>query len=364
MYIIKSILTHNPANIRFENISSLGYIPENTFSQIKKQAYKPGCINPSRDLESLSFDRVNIGTVAPRAFNELKDLHNFSWNAVKVDRLQHLAVQLEFNNAGNFSIRKSNLEVCEHLAFKIVGKYGEFVKNSFVDLFPSSINGTVDTFLFELNTVNNLQSYGISILAQNVKMIDNRFEYLRAGAFERISPGLLQDSQRNFGTLKFSYEFSHNYLNFMDAGSINPDMISYNNVAADIKWTRNSLFCSCENLGWLLSGIGHGYGSKLLQDFYQTVMDDGYKNMCSYTSCDLSLKEAGRLLVEGSCLQNITAENLCTAKEDVYMTRAITNDKTTQMPFETISGSSKVHTFYFRFTIFFLSNSIILKLIL
>jgi hypothetical protein len=311
LFIVKSTFTHNPVTIIFENIADLEYIPENTFSQIKRRLPLPGCFNPARDFQNLLFKNINIGTVAPKAFNDLKDFYNLTWNKVKVKRLQHLAVEVAFNKSGNFSIRQSYIEVCEHLAFKITGIQAVFVENKFIDIFSGAINGTIGNFVFSMNSVNNLQSYGISILAENVEISYNHFEYLRASAFERISPGLLQNSQRNFGSLKFIYEFNHNFINFMDAASLNPDMQAYDNVATELKFHHNAFFCSCENLGWIFSSIGYGYNTALLGEFYGTIAEEEYKNTCSYTSCDLPLYAAQKLIENGKCIDNDTAEILC-----------------------------------------------------
>lgn len=307
--------TLNPQTIEFENITNLEYIPENTFSQNKKDLYyRKGnrCINLPNNLENLYFNKVNIGVIAPNAF-DLKDLKNFSWNEVNIKRVQHLAVQLKFNKGGNFSISKSNFEVCENLAFKLFATQAIFVENKFIELYSVAINATSEIFIFNANNVNNMQAYAISLLAEHVQITKNKFEYLETNAFAKISPGLMYFSPRNFGHLFFTYEFSNNFVNFMGAASLNPDVQAYNNVATEIKFDRNVFHCSCENLGWLFSGSGYGYTTKLLQDFYDNVIEEDNNNQCEDAPCKstLSLKSARDFIKNRRCFENRTLENLC-----------------------------------------------------
>lgn len=310
--ILKTSFTKNPQTVIFEHISQIDYIPEDTFSQITPRIPLGSCaVKPVVDLQNVHFIDVNIDFISPKAFNNLKDFYQFSWHNVKVKRMQHLAIELEFNRTGNFSVSESSIDVCEHLSFKIIGKQVFFTENKFVEIDAGAINGTLGNFTFKKNSVNSIQSYGISILAENVVFADNRFEYLRAGAFEKISPGLLHDSRRNFASIRFLYQFTHNTVNFMDAASLNPDVGAYERVASDVLFRHNAFFCSCENLGWILSSIGHGYNTAILKNFYDILTKPNNENFCSYTTCDLPLKNIYLLVEENRCKTNSTAESLC-----------------------------------------------------
>lgn len=345
--IIKTSFTQNPQSVIFEHIGQIDYIPEDSFFQITKRIPLGSCnVRPVADLQNVRFIDVNIGFISPKAFNDLKDFYHFSWHNVKVMRMQHLAIELEFNKTGNFSVSESSIDVLEHLSFKIIGHQAFFLENKFVDVNAGAINGTLGNFTFRNNSVNNFQSYGISILAENVVFADNRFEYLRAGAFEKISPGLLHDSRRNFASIRFLYQFTRNTVNFMDAASLNPDVEAYGNVASDITFLDNGFFCSCENLGWMLSSVGHGQNTAALKSFYETLIaDQGNENFCSYTTCHLSLENIYLFLNENRCFRNLSAENLCRAKSQKQKSTTIYAENSPEMITETIlnAASSNQH---------------------
>ncbi|KAF7264029.1 hypothetical protein GWI33_000746 [Rhynchophorus ferrugineus] len=72
-------------------------------------------------------------------------------------------------------------------------------------------------------------------------MIGNTFTYMKSGALEKISPGLIQDSGRNFGKLKFFYDFSKNVIKYVDSGGLHPDYPSYVNVQTEMMFKNNEL---------------------------------------------------------------------------------------------------------------------------
>ncbi|KAF7264025.1 hypothetical protein GWI33_000750 [Rhynchophorus ferrugineus] len=140
-------------------------------------------------------------------------------------------------------------------------------------------------------------------------MIGNTFTYMKSGALEKISPALIQDSGRNFGKLKFIYNFSKNVIKYVDSGGLHPDYPSYVNVQTEMMFKNNEIYCSCENIGWLFSELGQGPGNSKLKAFYDKVIDEKYSNLCH--KCSIPLKAVKHLIANGKCLTNITIEPLC-----------------------------------------------------
>lgn len=283
--IIRPTITHNPPKMIFENIKRLDVLPRETFVQIKKTVYKPGCFIPVSDLNSIIFKNVNIGTIETEAFKYLSDMENFIWENVSVDKVSFGAVKLEFKEKSKALLKGCDLEVVEPMGFQISGPALSMVQSRYGNLWGSSVNGTIYDFEFNNNTVRNIQAGAISVLAQNVYMVDNHFESIESGAFKKIGPGLLHDSQTNFGRLKFIYHFSNNLIEHVQDGGIRPDIEAYDNVSADIVYKYNTLQCSCESLSWMGADVDLGKGFSVLKDFNAMVLDPLNSNKCSFTPC-------------------------------------------------------------------------------
>ncbi|XP_023014090.2 uncharacterized protein [Leptinotarsa decemlineata] len=303
-----------PPKVVLENIGYMETIPSFTFSQIDKRLHTINCFKPKEDFNDILVKNVNIHTVQSNAFNMPNDFGNVTFINVTIHRLQSSAIVTKLSTTSNFFFESSAVEYTESLAFRIYGKIAIFRENKFLEISPNGINGTLGSFSFYKNFVNILQPHSISLISQNVYIQDNRFEYLKSGALEKISPGLLDDiSGRNFGRLKFIYEFKGNCINFMDAGCLNPDFEAYETVASDIILSENSIFCSCENSAWLISGTGHGYNTAPIESFYEVFLDEENQNNCSYT-CNLPIAKTKMLLQNGKCMDNISMEWLCQNK--------------------------------------------------
>ncbi|KAK9880747.1 hypothetical protein WA026_013069 [Henosepilachna vigintioctopunctata] len=173
------------------------------------------------------------------------------------------------------------------------------------------INGTIETFNLVNNKINTLQAGSISILSKTVNILDNTLEYLKSGCLEKISPGLLVDSHTSFGNLEFIYKFNNNNIINVDAGSLNPDIEAYTKVSTDFIFSYNSFLCTCENIGWLMSKVGHGYNSIALRDFYDIISEDNGSNICSGLSCRKSISSIKHLLENGQCNSDLSMENFC-----------------------------------------------------
>ncbi|KAF2895526.1 hypothetical protein ILUMI_10649 [Ignelater luminosus] len=280
-----AIANHNPPQIYLENVSFMETLPRDTFTQVKRTAYKPGCINPVNDLNGIFFKNVNIGTIETEAFKTLIDMRNFSWYNVSVKKVNLNAIHLTFEDGARAYMNKCNLDIVEPMGIRITGDGLSITRGRVGNMWGSGINGTIYDFAFNNNTVCNIQSGAISILALNVEMVDNDFQSIESGAFQKISPGLLHDSRRNFGTLMFSYKFSNNLVQRVEDGGIKPDIIAYKNVAAEVTYTDNTLQCSCEGLTWLGADVDLGYGYSVLKDFNTMILDPPNKNKCTFTPC-------------------------------------------------------------------------------
>ncbi|KAB0796195.1 hypothetical protein PPYR_10256 [Photinus pyralis] len=276
---------HNPPKMIFENISRIEILPRQTFAQIKKIFYKPGCYLPAFDLNALEFRNVNFGTIESGAFDNLSDMTNFEWTNVTVSRIAYAAMKMQFVQGGKGSISNSNLGVLEPMALQFVGDGLSIKNNKIEDLSPSSINGTVYDFEFVNNTVDNLQSSAIAVLSQNTYINNNHFRNVESGAFKKVSPGLLHDSQRNFGTLYFVYDFNNNLFEHVEDKGIRPDIEAYKNVASLVNFTENTLQCSCETISWLGAEVDLGFNYTVLKDFNTMILDPKNKNNCNFNPC-------------------------------------------------------------------------------
>lgn len=283
--IVAPVITHNPPTVIFENISNIETLPRDTFVQIKKTAYRPGCFTPVNDLESIYFKNVHIGMIQTEAFKNLTNMKNFTWSNVSVSRFAFGAVQLEFVEEACGLVKNFNFGVLEPMAFQITGDGFSLIQGFVADMWATAVNGTIYDFEFQNSTVDNIQSGAIAILSQNVYITDNHFRSIESGSFHKISPGLLHDSQRNFGRLLFTYKFRNNIIDHVEDGGIRPDIEAYKNVAAEVSFTDNILQCSCESLTWMGADIDLGNGFSVLKDFNTLVLDPTNKNKCNFTPC-------------------------------------------------------------------------------
>ncbi|XP_044766839.1 uncharacterized protein LOC123322852 [Coccinella septempunctata] len=303
----------NPTKVVIKNVRNINSIPENTFSVPHMVKYNGE--TSQHELQEIEFDHVHVGTIEGHAFHSLRGFRNFTWRNVKVDRLHANAIKITFNMtekyAGEFRMEKSAVEISEYLSFQMYVKKASFLNNEFVEIMPGGINGTVETFNFVDNVVNTLQSGSISILSKTVNIIGNTFNYLKSGSLEKISPGLLIDSHTSFGNLNFQYKFNNNNVIYVDAGSLNPDMVAYTKVATDFFFSYNTFLCTCENMGWLMSSIGHGYSTSSLQKFYETITNRENLNICSGLSCRKTIADIQQSLENGSCNPKFTMEYFC-----------------------------------------------------
>lgn len=236
-------------NFVLKNIEYIETIPSFTFSQYVKVILSPGCLVPTRDFGNFTMINVNIGTVESNAFYMPNGFGHFRMSNVSINRLQNSAIQMKLEKNGDFLLENSKVDVIEHLGIQVIGRNVTITNNTFNEISAGGFNGTIETFSFNDNIVNTLQSHGISILSKTVLIQRNKIEYLKSAALEKISPGLLEDSGRNFGTLRFNYLFEENYVINFDAGSLQPDVDAYNNVASDVEVVRNRFTCNCDNIG-------------------------------------------------------------------------------------------------------------------
>ncbi|XP_072383990.1 uncharacterized protein [Diabrotica undecimpunctata] len=342
--------SHVPTSVIFENIAYIEEIPKDTFAQIQRTTHSYGCINPRKDFYALSFKNVTIDTVGSRAFYMPQNFGNFTFTDVKINRLQTSALLAKLEKLSQFIIEDSKIDVVEHLAFQVTSKNVEIKNNKFVDIAGSAFNGTAEKFTFYNNYVNTFHPYAISILVTNVYIWKNTFEYLKSGALQKISPGLLEDSGRNFGSLRFIYQFKNNTIHSMDAGSLNPDVEAYKNVATKMMLEGNIIKCECINIGWIFSGSGHGSNTPMLENFYLTLLDPNSDNKCS-ASCNLPLSASSEMISNGKCSEDITVSLLCGSKDKLQ----ITNNPTTTTTIVQ-SGTSPSKQTLKRPVVFFLNS--------
>lgn len=267
------------------------------------------------ELQEIEFDTVKIGTIEIHAFHSLQGFRKFLWKNVEVDRIHANAIKIRFNTTekfkGTFSMLNSSIEIMEYLSFQLYSKSAVFIGNKFVEIMSGGINGTLEHFEFSNNVVNTLESGSISILSKNVKIMENNFENLKSGSLEKISPGLLVDSHTNFGLLEFEYKFSNNTVHYLDAGSLNPDVVAYEKVSTKMSLRSNRFFCTCENMGWFMSPIGHGFSSQYLKKFYKTMNEEKNDNTCLGQECHAHLFVLQKFLRDGKCHSNLTLKELC-----------------------------------------------------
>lgn len=322
LIIYQHPLTHNPPNIIFENIKAIKSIPTNTFVQIKRLSYKPGCFNPTFDLENITFSNVNINLIETLAFNNLYKLKNFIWKNVNVNRIQTNGLKLDMAGEGNLFINNSSMNVLEHLAFRIVSEKMTISHSNFHTLEASAINGTIENFYFVNNSVNTVDSGALQILTYETKIKKNTFKYLKSGALQKISPGLLYDSQRNFASIRFVYDFTDNLIQYADVGGLNPDYDAYKKVATDLTIVNNGLDCSCKKTGWLRSNMEYQHGFSEITEFYKILMKRENLNYCSFNSCKKSLS----MMQEIDCRNEYQLKKICAVNNAIELVRLIENN--------------------------------------
>ncbi|XP_066138938.1 uncharacterized protein [Euwallacea fornicatus] len=312
-----------PPIVMFENISSIDKIPSFTFMQIEKAYHSTGCYIPQVDFHSIYLKNVSIGVVQPNAFVATNNFSNFSLIDVHIQRIQTSGIQVRMDLKGGFEMRRCFLGHVEPLGMQLFGKRAVFSENHFEEISFSGINATLEDFYFTKNFIAVFESQGFSVLATNMFILDNNFLLLKSGAMERLSPGLIQDSGRNFGKLKFRYDFSKNTLNYLEVDSLHPDVLSYDNVPTEMMFSRNIFNCTCENIGWLFS-----YNNPKLEPFYEMVLDGEYANVCDNTAergCHLLLKRLKGVVQCGKCSHNFTLERLCRSESVANVTMRYEN---------------------------------------
>ncbi|KAF5294956.1 hypothetical protein FQA39_LY13319 [Lamprigera yunnana] len=282
--ILQANVVHNPPKIIFEDIGNITLRRE-MFTQIRKTLYKPGCFIPSIDLHSITFKNVTIDTIESEAFRNLTDVKEFYMENVRVNKIHFGAVQVQFVPGAAGYLNKSHIGVMEPLAVQVNGDGLSILNSHIEDMWGSSINGTMYDFEFINNTVNLLRSGAISILAKSVYINNNLFRNVESGCLKKITPGLLHDSTRNFGTLYFGYDFNQNVIEHVQDGGVRPDIEAYKNVATHINYTSNTLLCSCEATSWLGAEVDLGFGYTVLKDFNTMILDPKNRNVCNFNPC-------------------------------------------------------------------------------
>ncbi|KAL3284523.1 hypothetical protein HHI36_018681 [Cryptolaemus montrouzieri] len=314
LHFTRSITTKkNPPKIVLKDIKNIPVIPENTFTIPLMMKYTGPA--EEHELQEINFDSVNIGIIESHAFHSLRGFKNFTWNNVTVKDLRPKAITINFNTTeqyqGRFLMKNSSMMTMEYLSFQLDTKQAVFRNNTFVEIMPGGISGTIETFNFTNNVIDILQPGSISILAKTVNILGNTFNYLKSGSLEKISPGLLVDSHTNFGNLEFRYTFNNNNIVYMDAGSLNPDIVAYKKVSTNLTFNFNNFLCTCDNLGWLISSNNHGSSTASLKTFYETVTDETASNMCSGLTCKLTIAYLKHFFRNGKCIYNSPMEDFC-----------------------------------------------------
>ncbi|XP_050301705.1 uncharacterized protein LOC126739919 [Anthonomus grandis grandis] len=310
-----------PPTVIFENISYIDEIPAKTFGQIDKSIYTTGCFVHPIEFQNVLFKNVTIGAIKSEAFVAHHNFHNFTFLNVTVGTIQTSAINIRHDLSGQFEIMHSNIKEIEPLGIRIYGKKAVFAMNDLKEVASSGINATTEHFYFTGNTVGTLQAQAFAVLSTNIYILDNNFQSVKCGAFEKLSPGLLQDSGRNFGKLNFIYDFSKNTLHDLEIGSLHPDYASYENVRTEMMFGKNKIMCSCENLGWLF--LPAVMDQLIGGPFYEMVMDDSYGNMCANmhnSSCKFHISVVNKLIQCGKCLSNITLKEECEKVPTIHYT--------------------------------------------
>ncbi|KAB0796307.1 hypothetical protein PPYR_10368 [Photinus pyralis] len=283
--IMQPTVTQNPRKVYFENITSIATLPADSFSQMKNLRYRPSCGFATNELEGIYFKNVFIGNIETAAFRNLSDIREFEWINVAVDKISYAALNIRFADDGVGSITNCSFGILEPLAFQVTADQFSVRGTTIKDLWPSGLNGTSGNFVFTNNTVNNMQSGSIAMLCQTVLIKFNYFKNVESGAFGKISPGLLHDSQTHFGKLQFVYDFKSNTIAHVEDKGIRPDIETYRNVASYLNYTENFLQCSCESLSWYGADINLGFGYSVLKDFNMMILNPQNKNNCNFRPC-------------------------------------------------------------------------------
>lgn len=290
LIIIPGNVIHNPPRIHFQNVYNTEFLPRQTFYQIRRATYRQNCILPTRDLEEITFENVHFGTIETEAFTNLTNIKTFKWQNVTANHIQTSAIQIHMSQESTIEMIKNKFDIMEHLAFRLTTTTATFANNTFGYLHGSSINGTISYFNFVNNNVATIDSNGIQLLAYQVIISNNYFNYLYSNALLKISPGLLFDSRRNFATIMFVYEFSNNKIKYSDVGGINPDFDAYKNVASNITIKNNLLHCSCQKLGWMSNNMEYQHGFQHIHKFYHYYfLNATNQNYCYFDKCNLQL---------------------------------------------------------------------------
>ncbi|KAL3284522.1 hypothetical protein HHI36_018680 [Cryptolaemus montrouzieri] len=314
LHFTRSVTTmKNPAKIYLRDIENIPLIPENTFTIPHMMKYNGPVVE--HEVQGIEFESVNIGTIETHAFHGLRGFRNFTWKNVNVELVHPKAITINFNTTekyqGWFSMTNSTMTILDYLSFQLHVKEAIFENNKFVEIMPGGISGTIENFTYVDNIVDMLQPGSISILAKTVNIFANTFNYLKAGSLSKISPGLLTDSHTSFGNLEFGYKFNNNNIVYMDAGSLNPDMVAYKKVSTNLYFTFNNFFCTCENMGWLISPNGHGSSTTSLKSFYESITNETASNICSGLTCKMTIASLKYFFKNGQCISNFTMEDFC-----------------------------------------------------
>ncbi|CAG9857515.1 unnamed protein product [Phyllotreta striolata] len=308
--------TNAPKLVRMENVGYIRTIPSFAFGQSATDdgtatgTTAAAIAGSTSGLRRVFLRNVTVDTVESNAFRLHDACANFTVQNSRINRIQTSGIDVVLDKGGEFLVENTRIDVFEHLALRITGANAEFRNNKLGEMWSSAVNGTIENFKFSHNAVATLEAGAVAILCTRARLSHNRFEYVRSGGFGKISPGLLVESNRNFGQLRFVYEFRGNAIAAMDAGGLNPDFEAYGNVATDVLVKKNALLCSCFNIGWMFAETGHGFDSQRLRPFYDLLTDAGNENVC-LSACNFPLSKAAEIFKAGNCPASDAPDAIC-----------------------------------------------------
>nr|XP_023020301.1 uncharacterized protein LOC111508898 [Leptinotarsa decemlineata] len=296
--------TQLPFQVTLKNVNYIKDIPSFAFSKIDVASRNVECFTPLFDLKFLHFENVGIGNFQSNGIYMPNNGGNVFFNKVNIGKMRRSAISINMSTPYIFQMKNSAIGIVGNQAMQVTGGGMIFSKNTFVEISAAGIGGPVDFFYFNENAIGTLQSQGISITSQTVWIWKNVFKYMITGALEKISPGPTAHSLDE----KASYKFYLNRIDSMEERSFHPDFQAYEMTPTEMFVKTNTVLCSCENSGWLVSQIGRT--STSIERFYEKFIAKKDGNYCS-SSCSLPIAYTERMVHDGKCEENVSVEWLC-----------------------------------------------------
>ncbi|XP_067002660.2 uncharacterized protein [Anabrus simplex] len=277
-----------PQRIIFENINSILSLRSFTFIG---------------NIESITFHNVRIMHIASEGFYHLKIRKTIRWDGVKIGLLDMNALN-DIQVNGEFLITNSHLDTLDMQSFQVKAPKVVIENSHIKDVRFYAIVVLADQFFLTNNTGFDLvMPNAFGVLAREVVIKGNSFNYLQTEALQQITPALWNEEIKG----KITYTFQNNHIQVADFGSLHVNLLEYATAKATMMLGNNTFSCSCTHLGWLgLEFFEHA------DDFHKRLLSAEENNTCIDAPCYLPLSIMEMLVKSANiCATNHTTEELC-----------------------------------------------------